>query len=94
MLYIKSADYIEKYIIKTVFSDDKIGFIDLKDFIFSTQLKNFHKLQDINIFKDFKINYTIIWSDDLDLAPEYLYFLAFQNELKLQNKFQKWGYIK
>jgi hypothetical protein len=94
MLYIKSADYIEKYIIKTVFSDDKIGFIDLKDFIFSTQLKNFHKLQDINIFKDFKINYTIIWGDDLDLAPEYLYFLAFQNELKLQNKFQKWGYIK
>jgi hypothetical protein len=39
------------------------------------------------------VDYTISWENGLDLAPEFLYFLAFRNEPELQELFRKWGYL-
>ncbi len=44
-------------------------------------------------FKKFQVDYTLKWNDDLDLAPEYLYFKAFENDKNLQKQFHEWGYI-
>jgi len=92
MLSIIKANYLQDYKIFLEFNDKKSGIIDLKDFVFNTKLKPFHKLQNIEKFRNFKLDYTIKWGD-LDLAPEYLYFKAFENDKELQPQFKEWGYI-
>ncbi len=92
MLTIIEAIYQENYKILLKFNDKKSGIIDLKYFIFNTKLKPFHKLKLIENFKDFQLDYTLKWGEDLDLAPEYLYFKTFENDEKLQVKFREWGY--
>ncbi|OGS36483.1 MAG: hypothetical protein A2293_13870 [Elusimicrobia bacterium RIFOXYB2_FULL_49_7] len=37
---------------------------------------------------------TLTWPGELDVAPEYLYFLAFKAESDLQETFMAWGYRK
>ncbi len=43
-------------------------------------------MENIEKFKQFQIDYTLKWNNDLDLAPEYLYFKAFENGTSLQDK--------
>jgi len=93
MISVKDAKYQDDYKIQIEFSDNKKGLVDLKDFIQIGKIKPFRKLQDREKFKNFKVDYTIKWDDELDLAPEYLYFEAFKNENDLQEKFKQWGYI-
>ncbi len=93
MLSITNALYQNEYKILLEFNDNKKGIVDLKDFILNGKIKPFKQLQDINKFKNFQVDYTLKWNDDLDLAPEYLYFKSFQNEPSLQSKFKEWGYI-
>ena len=73
-----SAKHIENYKIWIAFDDGKEGEIDL-----TQKLKNrggvFQPLQDINYFKNFKIeNDTLSWENGADLAPESLYELLTQ----------------
>ena len=93
MLSILKANYKNEYKILLEFSDHKKGKVDLKDFIISGKIKPFKELKNIKKFKQFQVDYTLRWNDDLDLAPEYLYFKAFENDASLQEKFQEWGYI-
>lgn len=93
MLSIVNANYQDDYKIFLQFSDNKEGVVDLKEFILNGRLKPFQKLQDIELFKKFKIDYTLKWDNDLDLAPEYLYFKTFEKENSLKSKFKQWGYI-
>ena len=94
MLSIIDANYTNDYKITILFNDNKEGEVDLKDFIVNGKIKPFRKLQDINKFKNFQVDYTIKWDNELDLAPEFLYFKAFGKEDNLQNKFREWGYKK
>ncbi len=93
MLSIIDANYQGDYKISVEFNDNKNGIVDLKDFIINSKIQPFKKLQNIDNFKKFRVDYTIKWNDDLDLAPEYLYFKAFETDSNLTNKFQEWGYI-
>ena len=93
MLSIINANYQDNYKISLEFNDHKNGVVDLKDFILNGKIKPFKQLQDIEKFKRFKVDYTLKWNDDLDLAPEYLYFKAFETDNSLTEKFQGWGYI-
>ena len=93
MLSVIDANYKNNYKIEINFSDNKNGIVDLEDFILNGKIKPFKQLQDIEKFKAFKIDYTLKWSDELDLAPEYLYFKAFKNDNTLISKFKEWGYI-
>jgi hypothetical protein len=93
MLSIINANYQNDYKILLQFNDNKKGIVDLKDFILNAKIKPFKELQSIEKFKKFKVDYTLKWDNDLDLAPEYLYFKAFENDTKLKRKFHEWGYI-
>jgi len=93
MLSILKANYKNEYKILLEFNDSKKGEVDLKDFIINGKIKPFKELQNIEKFKQFQVDYTLKWNDELDLAPEYLYFKAFKNDSSLQNKFHEWGYI-
>lgn len=94
MITIRQAKYTEGYKIKVEFSDNRIGIADLKEMVLSNRLKIFSQLEQTALFKKFEIqNGTLCWGKRLDLAPEYLYFLCFRNELQLQNKFLEWGYL-
>jgi predicted DNA-binding antitoxin AbrB/MazE fold protein len=76
------AKHIKDYKVWIAFDDGKEGEIDL-----TKTLKNrngvFKPLQDINFFKNFKIeNDTLSWENGADLAPESLYELLEQQNKK------------
>jgi len=61
-------------------------------------IKSAKHLQDYKIrieFNDGRIGEfdTLIWPNELDIAPEYLYFQAFKDDSRLNGQFKKWGYI-
>ena len=93
MIEVKDAKYKNDYMIEVTFNDNKKGVVDLLSLKNDKKIKPFQKLKDKNKFKNFKVDYTIKWDGDLDIAPEYLYFKAFKDNNLLKEKFQKWGYI-
>jgi hypothetical protein len=93
MLSVVDAEWVGNYRIRLHFSDGKVGVADLGRWLTRTSWKAFHSLRDPERFGRFHVDYTISWENGLDLAPEFLYFLAFRNEPELQELFQKWGYL-
>ena len=94
MLSVSEAKYAGKYTIQLKFNDGKVGTANLEKTIFSDTREIFGQLRDESKFKDFKIEHsTVVWSNELDIAPEYLYFLAFRKNNELKEQFKKWGYL-
>ena len=90
---IKKAEYIGDYKIKITFDDGSEGIVDLSE---SLEGKVFERLKDKKHFSRFKVDRelgTIVWENGADIAPEYLYFLAFKDRKDLQSKFKEWKYI-
>ena len=51
--------------------------------IFNNDFSAFKRLQDKKQFKDFNLeNHTLVWGNDLDLAPEFLYDLLKSDKAK------------
>ncbi len=93
MLSVLDATYENGYKIELEFNDHKKGKVDLTELVIAGKIKPFHVLQDIEKFKNFSVDYTVKQGDKLDLAPEYLYFKAFEDDAALQDKFRTWGYV-
>jgi len=94
MLCVKEATYEGDYNIRLKFNNGEEGIANLKKTIFNDKRKIFSQLKKESNFTKFKIEHsTIIWSNELDLAPEYLFYLAFKKNEVYQDKFKKWGYI-
>lgn len=94
MIEVKAAQYIDDYSIKLEFSNGRVGTANLKETIFNDHREIFSKLKDILFFKNFEIAHsTVTWSSEIDLASEYLFFLAFRDASEFQEQFLKWGYI-
>ncbi len=73
MVWVVNANYISEYKIQIVFNDNSEVLIDFQEILQNDKRSIFQELLDINRFKDFKVEMdTIIWSNGLDLAPEYL----------------------
>lgn len=92
-LHIISAEYVDGYKITIKFNNQSEGIADLSN---SLQGKVFEPLQDLTLFQEFAVDTelgTIVWKNGADFAPEYLYFLAFQDVPELQDQFHKWGYL-
>lgn len=73
MLHVTSAEYIDGYKIRVSFSSGETGVVDLRDALWGPV---FEPLKDLEAFRKFRVSevfHTICWSNDADLAPEYLY---------------------
>lgn len=71
-----SAEYLHEYKIRLVFEDGKTGVIDLRNELWG---EVFEPLKDLPVFQSFVLNQeldTIVWPTGADLAPEYLYAQA------------------
>jgi hypothetical protein len=67
-------------------TDGRIGEVDLKETITGDHRPIFNQLKDINLFKNFKVEFdTLIWPNELDIAPEYLYFQSVKDDSRLNN---------
>lgn len=92
MLRLESAKYISEYKLEVHFNDGRSGIADLSDLVHKAEPNVFRELIDPNNFKTFTVEYTIIWNEHLDVAPEYLFFKAFENDPSLKDQFKEWGY--
>lgn len=93
ILHVTYAKYLENYKVEVSFNDGRKGIADLSDMLRGPV---FSSLKDKSIFSQLKVDKTletITWPNGADLAPEYIYFRAFKNDVQLQNKFEEWGYL-
>lgn len=94
MLHIKTCKWAGDYKLAVSFDNGNQGITDLKDLPKNGSV--FEPLKDKEIFKNFKLLYggVTTWLDGaLDIAPEYLFFLANREKPELLTQFKEWGYI-
>ena len=92
-LHVTEAKYCEGYKVEVTFNDGRKGIADFEDALSG---KVFEPLKDVRLFSQLKVDKeldTIVWPNGVDLAPEYIYFLAFRDIRELQAQFREWGYI-
>lgn len=93
MLRIDQAEYTGEYMIHLTFNNGKSGQVNLKQTIFNDTRPIFSGLKALSDFKNFRIDRgTLVWPNDLDFAPEYLFYLMFKDDPDLQQQFKAWGY--
>ncbi|MDQ7016420.1 MAG: DUF2442 domain-containing protein [Gammaproteobacteria bacterium] len=94
MLAVNKAEYVGGYKIHLFFNNEKDGVADLEKVVFNDRREIFSELKEKSNFVDFKIDHdTVVWSNELDLAPEYLFYLSFIDDESLQGQFKRWGYV-
>lgn len=96
MLHITDAEYLDDYRIRVVFNNGREGVADLRLMIFDDKPQSvFTPLRDIPALRQFAIEHgTLCWPGELDVAPEYIYFLAFRDDQNLRDLFEEWGYLQ
>jgi hypothetical protein len=93
MLSVLNAKYAGEYKIQLTFNNGKSGTANLKNLVLNDKRPIFSKLKKEDDFQLFKVEHsTVIWFDELDLAPEYLFYLAFMEDCEFQEQFKRWGY--
>ncbi len=74
LISVTKAQYLKNYSIMLHFSNGKNGIVDLKPTIFNDHRNIFEQLKNIENFKKFTLDsWTLTWSNNIDLSPEYLY---------------------
>ena len=77
------------------FSDGREGQVDFAPLIDADLPPVFAALRGPQAFARFELMHgTLHWQGELDLAPEYLYFRAFERDPSLQQQFIEWGYLQ
>lgn len=94
VLEIVGAEYLHDYVVRIKFNTGEIVDVDLAPMIDHDKTGVFTPLKDTAFFQNFHVNYTLCWGDEIDVAPEYLYFLAHKNDASHQSLFKEWGYIE
>src|SRR5437016_6552761 len=92
LIHVTSARHLRDYQFEVVFSDHRHGIADLRD---SLEGPVFEPLHDPGFLARGVLDHetgTLVWPNGADLAPEYLYFLAFRDDRDLADLFQEWGY--
>ena len=82
-----TAKLLNDYQLEVVFEDNKRGVIDFSEYLSKGGV--FEKFKDINFFRNFTVSKdlgTILWGDEIDIAPETLYMKCEQaNQPDLKN---------
>ena len=91
-LHINSAKPLDGFRVEVRFDDGREGVADLTEAIEGPM---FEPLKDPDVFRTLRVDEelrTIVWPNGADLAPEYIYYRAFQDDPGLQATFRRWGY--
>ena len=95
MLHISDAEYVDDYRVRVVFDNGRQGIADLRQMIFDDPRTIFAPLRDVSVFRQLFVEHgALCWPGDLDVAPEYIYFVAFRDDQSLRGLFEEWGYSK
>ena len=95
LLKIEEAHYLGEYRFSLRFSDGRSGIVDVRALVDAEPRVVFAPLADEGLVSRFTLEHgTLCWPGDLDAAPEYLYFLAFQDDPALRDRFTEWGYLE
>ena len=90
LLKVIEAKYLDNYKLDLTFNNGFRNVVNLKSKIFNDHRKIFEPLKDVTYFKNFTKNrWTIEWNNGVDLAPEYLYDLAMEQNKKAHNNVYK-----
>ena len=82
---VTDATYSSDYRIDIHFADGSSGKLDFSKFIEPGTV--FAKLRDLNVFRSFSVKYgTIVWGEDIDIAPETLYVEATGKDVIYRDK--------
>jgi hypothetical protein len=94
LLLIDEARYLGDSRIELRFNDGRAGVVDTRALVDGAPGTVFTPLRDEDFVRRFELQYgTLAWPGELDVAPEYLYFLAFREVSELQEQFADWGYL-
>jgi Protein of unknown function (DUF2442) len=91
LIHVTGVEYRRHYQFEVAFSDNRRGIADLRD---SLGGPIFEPLRDQCFLARGALDReagTIVWPNGADLAPEYLYFLAFRDERELADLFRDGG---
>ena len=81
MHYVTEAKYIKDYKISITFENNESGVIDLEEVILQDKRPIFQELKDKAKFGKIKVDIdTVVWSNGLDLAPEFLHDLLIKQK--------------
>lgn len=94
MLKISDAEYLGDYRVRFVFDNGREGVADMHPMIFDDPRPVFAPLRDKDVFQQLFVEHgALCWPGDLDVAPQYIYYLAFRDDESLRGLFEEWGYI-
>jgi hypothetical protein len=95
LLKITQAEYLGDYRFQLIFNNGRNGVADLHTLIDPEPDSVFGAFTQESFLRQFELKYgTLCWPGERDVAAEYLYFLAFQDDPTLQSLFQQWGYAE
>ena len=82
MLYdVIKAQYIKDYKLKIEFEDGCKGIVDFADYLHKGGV--FSSFKDLSFFTDYSVSKelgTLVWGNEIDIAPETLYKKCEQNQ--------------
>jgi hypothetical protein len=76
------------------FSDGRCGVTDLKGVLEGPLFEPLRDPKFLSLGTLDPETRTLCWPNGADVAPEYLYFLAFRDDAALSDLFQDWGYLR
>jgi hypothetical protein len=95
MLSISNATYIEPFKIALAFNNGTQGVMDFMPIISQDARPIFTALRDQTYFRQFRLQAgTVCWPNELDFAPEFLFFQLCKDKPEYQAQFRAWGYVE
>lgn len=95
MLAVTSARHQNDFKIYLAFNNGYEGEVDMREVIYKDTRKIFQPLRDPKYFTNFSVAHdTLCWPNELDFAPEFLFFQAFKDNPKWREQFVAWGYVE
>jgi hypothetical protein len=76
MHYVTDATYVGDYKIRIRFENEEVRLVDLSQHLDGPV---FEPLKDLSFFRQFQVNHdidTIVWPNDADFSPDFLYEIA------------------
>jgi len=94
IIHVTEATHLVDGQFSLTFSDGRKGVVDLQGTLTGPV---FEPLRDPDFMARGSVDTetgTLGWPNGADVAPEYLYFLAFRDDAALSALFHEWGYLR